>query len=361
MAGDSLTELARLEALAMVFRAEGGSPRPLADTLSCMLHLHVNQGNADPAAKCLEELGALRRPGEPTIEAAWYLGAAMLASTADHQERAVWLGAHAISLSRRHRLELLPHALIWQSDFLQRLGRDEESGAARVEAVERFEQTGQGGHAAAALVSMHDASAPDTAPLRRAVELAERQGDQKVKAWALKSLGEWHLERREYLPARRALDRSLVLAREHAEANDVSSCLTDLAWLEGDAQHHEAAVRFATEAVGVATTPFWKGYALEAREAALRRLHRHEAARADLLEAARCFDETGDLGLAMSCRQRARAQRIYAALHRLPAWMFKPEDSPGFQPFLVWMGAATLTAIALWAAFCFFLASRLLG
>lgn len=366
---DYRTENARLSQRLAELRRDHAPADWVANTLTNLVQLHLSHQNAAAAQLALLELEGLRRPGDPTVEGEYYLSAARFAAHEGEAARAVWFAERTIALCRReHMEEIHPVALLALSDSLQALGRNDEACWAQLEAIERFEQTGQWCHASAILLHLCDALGPEeeAAVLHRAVALAERAEGPAAKARALKALGRWHLSGDEYLPARRALDRALTFARADDDAADVSSCLADLAYLEAHAFHHEDAISLATEAERVAPTAFWKAYALEAREAPLDRLHRHDAARATLLEAARHFEEAGEDSSAKDARRRARAHRVHSWLHRLPTWVFRPADLSTreaaavrvFQPLGAWIVGLMLASALLWTHLSLTLAAR---
>lgn len=339
-------------------------PEHRAAALANLVVLDLDFEEPAAARTALAGLDSLRKQSAET-ESVYYVSASRLASAEQDGGRAVWLAEHAVVVARRQVPTYLPHALLQLSDALLAAGRDDESGWARAEAVTRFEDGGDFGYAAAALLSWTPRAEDEAARFLRAVALAEQSGATDLVAWALRRLAGWHADRQHYLPARHALDRALKLERDAEDDGRVETLLA-LSSIEAEAFHNEDAVRFADEALAAARAPHERGQALRARAEGLGQLHRHAEARAALLEARRAFDEAGWDEWAWEARNRSITERVLVLLHRLPRWLFEPGDMstreanrahpPRFGRLLAlvaflavagWLGWAELCAVAL--------------
>lgn len=324
-AGDYTAQRAKLTSALDELRRGGAPVEALAAALANLVVLDLDFEQPAAARTALGELSGLRTSG-PEAEAAYYTAASRLAETEGEGARATWLSERAVAVARRHAPAYLPHALLQWSDALLVAGREDESGWARAEAVERFESTGAFGHAASALLSYEPAEEGDPSRFHRALALAERGAWARGVAWALRSLGAWHAAREQYLPARHALERAVNAARA-ADGDGLVEALVERSALEAACLHDDEAEQFAAEALAAARAPHERGQALRAQADALGHQHRHREARIAAMDAARAFDEAGWSELAGESRTRAWSERILVWLHRLPRWLYEPGDT----------------------------------
>ena len=324
-----------------------------------LLDLRLDARVAAEARAALTELEAVVDRDDPggQMLLEYYAGRVLLLE--DDAVGAVAAGERAAALAREHEFTEDQAPLLCQlADALDAAGRPDDARKNREEGAMLYEAEGNFAQAGLAVRKLAlTARAEDALALhRRAVALIEKSDVPSLMVVVLHSLGAWHAERDEYLPARHALERGLKLAREASDSTGEAYCLEQLAWLEADAFHHQAAIELAGEAHAAAKDDWQRGRALDARGNARHRLHDHLSARADLLEAARAFGAAGEPEWAKDCRRRADGDRLLHYLHYLPSWVFRHKDMSTresafkrqFQPFWLWLIGLSATWTAVW-------------
>lgn len=325
-----------------------------------LLELRLDARLAAGARVALTELEAVVDPRDPGSQMLleYYAGRVLLLE--DDAAGAVAAGERAAALAREHELiEDQAPVLCQLADALDAAARPDDARKIREEGAKLYEAEGNFASAGLEVRKLALAArAEDALALhRRAVALIEKSDVPSLLVIVLHSLGAWHAERDEYLPARRALERGLELAREASDSTGEAHCLEQLAWLEADAYHHHAAIELASEAHAAAQDDWQRGRALDARGSARHRLHDHLRARADLLEAARAFEAAGEPEWAKDCRRRADGDRLLHYLHYLPSWVFRHKDMSTreaafkrqFQPFWLWLVGLSGVWAAVWS------------
>lgn len=330
-----------------------------------LLERCLDERDGAAARAAFVEFEACSDRSEPGNEMLLDYFEARLASLENDVPKALGLVERATSTAREHELsEDLPWLLLELGETLERADRKEDAKRAREEAALGFEAIDIPARAALTLAEMAQVAAFEEAPalFKRAVSLAESSGEPGTLGMVLLYLGRWHVQRDEYLPARRALDRALEVTRDAGVEPGVAACLLELAWLEVEAFHHDAAIELATRALDVVDDDWHRGWALDARATARHRLHDHLGARADLLEATRAFEAADAAEWVKSCKQRASGDRLLHYLHYLPSWVFRHKDMSTresafrrpFQPFPIWI----VTVASVWSGAWLFAATR---
>ncbi|MBK7579466.1 MAG: hypothetical protein IPI67_04590 [Myxococcales bacterium] len=342
--------VAQLEAA----RLEGQPKEELVELVRELLELRLTKDDADETTAALRELEDLIGRDDPGDGVLLEYYAARAALARDDAAAALEHAERATKLAEEHELdEDLPHALDELAESLEALGRTEDAQRERLRAADSFEAAGLPTRAGFSYLRAARSAVKRAEPrearslFRRAVTAAEQGEDDGATSIILHSVGLWHAERNEYLPARHAFERALELARRVEHELGQALCLEQLAWLEVEAFHHQAAISIADEALEAALDDWQRARALNARANARHRLHEHLAARADLLEAARLFEQAGEPEWGKDCRDRAAGDRLLHYLHYLPSWVFRHKDMSSreasmrreFQPFLLWIVA----------------------
>lgn len=151
--------------------------------------------------------------------------------------------------------------------------------------------------------------------LTRALELAEQAQDTLGIAVCCENLGGALVRMREYARARELLERALAMFKQRGKSSQILyySCLMNLAALESEQQHHEAARALLDESVAYFRSrqgvDAKLGQALMARAQALRLLGRLDESLADAQEGARFADADADRA------SRDEAQQELGAVH----------------------------------------------
>lgn len=288
--------------------------------------LELRFGRPDGARAVLAELGPLRSHGVEA-EIIYYLVASRVAAVEGDGPRGVWLAERAVLLSRREVPNHLPNALHVLAMAFDAAGREEERRWAEIEAVQRFEESGQFERAWLLIHSWAEVCSDD-APVRlqRLVALATRADNASAQVWFLRELGDWHAMRAQYLPARHAYERSLAFADQVSHEESSPSRL-NLGALECRQGHDENGLRLFDEVLATTDSPVERALSLHGRASALHNLHRHREAKHAAEEAAEALDALERHDDAAECWALARLSQRFAFLHRLPRWLINHDDS----------------------------------
>jgi len=337
--------LAQLDAA----KLEDQAPDDVVPVVRELLELCLEQSDAAAARAAHAELERLSDLDDPACPVLLDYYASRIALADDDATGAIEAAERAITKAREHALDHdLPHLHDVLANALAKAERPLDAKKAREEAANQFSATDQHARAGLAWRALAIEAPFEEAPalFRRAVEAAERGDAPQITGVVFYTLGRWHLDRDEYLPARHALERALKIARENADPVGEAYALEHLAWLEVEAYHHKEGIALASEAFEKAQDDWQRARALDARANARHRSHEHLAARADLLRAAELFAAADDAEWAEDCRRRASGDKLLHYLHYLPTWVFRDRDMSSraaamkrpFQPLLLWLG-----------------------